>query len=85
MNSGSCPGIKDNGKWKTVPNSKELRLLWESALHICLETAVLKVTGDVKYPLETWPDNFQAELQNRIKLGQAVKREKCPTGTYLER
>ena len=67
------PGIKDNGKWKTVPNSKELRLLWESALHICLETAVLKVTGDVKYPLETWPDNFQAELQKRIKMGQAVK------------
>ena len=51
--------------WQTVPGSGQERVLWESALHHCLETRVLKVLGDAKRKksVETWPSEFQQRLK----------------------
>ena len=52
--------------WKKVPAKK--RLYYESALHKALEignTNGPKISGDI-VPVETWPDNFQHALKEKI-------------------
>ena len=61
------PGYKENGKWKTVPNGNRERYLWESALHICLQTTIPEVAGDVQFQLDEWPKDFQIRLQRKLK------------------
>ena len=50
--------------WRTVPGGREERLLWETALHHCLELAVSRVRGDT-VKLEDIPPDFQALLYER--------------------
>ena len=61
------PGYKENRKWKTVPSGSSIRYLWESALHLCLDSAVPEVHGDVQFPLNKWPEEFQVDLQRKLK------------------
>jgi len=61
------PGYSENGKWKTVPNGNRERYLWESALHICLQTTIPEVAGDVQFQLDEWPKDFQIRLQRKLK------------------
>ena len=61
------PGYNEKGDWKTVPNGTPARYYWESALHLCLETSVPEVHGDVQFQLKDWPEDFQIQLQRKLK------------------
>ena len=63
------PGYDEKGDWKTVPNGTPARYYWESALHLCLETSVPEVHGDVQFQLKDWPEDFQVDLQNVMNQG----------------
>ena len=62
------PGYNEKGDWKTVPNGTPARYYWESALHLCLETSVPEVHGDVQFQLKDWPEDFQVGCREMLEV-----------------